>query len=82
MNTIYEKDYFENLSLDELTQCEGGTFWGKVSGAATIVGGLVTTAAGVAGIISPDPATTVGGWKAVGFGVSTIGTGIAIWQNN
>lgn len=60
----------EELSEHSLIHTDGGVSIG------TVATGVLGVAAGVVGIIVPEPSTTAGGVVAVGAGITTIIAGI------
>ena len=75
---------FNELNKDFLMDIDGGTFWGMVSGVASVVAGAAEVAGGVVLICVPDPttATKFGGAGAIATGVATISGGaVTIAQN-
>lgn len=61
---------------------ENETFWGSVwritKGTGITVLGGVEVVVGAIGVITPEPATSVGGVLLVGYGTSTVGEGISM----
>lgn len=75
---------FVELNYNDSINIEGGTFWGKVSGGATVVAGAATVVGGGALLATPEPTLTTkfAGYGAVTTGTTMIGTGLAAIANN
>ena len=75
---------FIELDDSSLSQVDGGTFWGWVSGAATVVVGVAAVVGGIAllGVPEPTTLTKCAGVGGIAVGLATIGAGLATCANN
>jgi len=77
MDCALNSNFFE-MNAVELELLDGGTFWGVVGGALTVVAGAAEVVGGVALLTVPEPTgvTKFAGGAAIVTGASTVIGGI------
>lgn len=83
-STLKINTSFDVLQFEDLYDIDGGTFWGKVGGAASVVAGAASCVGGAVllGVPEPTLVTKAAGWGAISVGATAVIGGLATIASN